>query len=162
LADGKVLSTEKANYLQAARILILQDLFTDGLPDWLPDFDHQGESNDLFATMDPTAQLPTETTSVPPVPVADHVQQPSLSELSLLDLGTTGQCAGALEDVLPQIPEGGFYFSDEILDGTAQPSTMSVVVPVENYSERPSNCVSALFNSQNGDEWNAFSDFWQN
>jgi hypothetical protein len=161
--EGRPQSAEQADKLRVARATILQDLFKHGIPDWLPEFDHQGKNKDSPTTMDPTAQLPTNTTSVPPVPVAGHVQHPSLSEPSLFDPERADECAGALKNGFTQIhPEGEFNFSDEILDGTVQPSAMSVPVPVDNHSERPSLYVSSLFSPENVDEWNPFSGFWQN
>ena len=141
-------STEQAD--NVARQEILSDLFKDGIPDWFPDFNQQGES-DSVVTTDVTAQLPSSTTSMPPVPVANHVQQPSPSEPSLFDPERANECAEALKNRFPQISqESEVNVPDAIVHASAQQSTMSVPDPLANHS--PSLYDTSLFDPERTDE----------
>jgi hypothetical protein len=141
-------STEQAD--NVARQEILSDLFKDGIPDWFPDFNQQGESNSVVTT-DVTAQLPSSTTSMPPVPVANHVQQPSPSEPSLFDPERANECAEALKNRFPQINQGSeVNVPDAIVHASAQQSTMSVPDSLANHS--PSLYDTSLFDPERTDE----------
>lgn len=176
---------EKADNLRVARTSILQDLFKDGIPDWIPEFNLQ----DVLAPADPTdAQIPIDATSMSPVPVANHVPQPSLSsEPSLFDPERAEECAEGFKNGCSVIDD-----SSAIMLTSAQPYATSVPGPMANHFEQiplydpsqfdlPDECVGAvpvanhseqeqhsfyepqLVGLENvGDAWAPFADFWQN
>lgn len=144
-------STEQANHV--FRSTTLADVFKDGLPSWFPDFNHQDESNDSESVMDATAQLPTNTKSVPPVPIANHVEQPPLDEPSLFELERVDGYAEAFKNGFPVIDhEGESNVSDAIVDTSAQLSTISASDPVANHLEQPFLYQPSLFHPDSTDE----------
>lgn len=131
-------STEQAVNLVR---MTLAEIFKDGLPDWFLMI--TAESN---AITDATAQLlPTDSaTTSTPVPVANHVEQPSPS---LFDPKTANECAQALQSGFPAISNHeDANDSDAIMDTSLHlpAGFASAPVSVENDFEQPSHHESSL------------------
>lgn len=134
----------------------LAEMFKDGLPEWIPAINVEGDSSAITDT----AQPPPGTTSVP-ISVANHpwnhVEQVSHHQPSLLlHPESADERAGAFTNLFPVINRSGeLNVPGTIITGTAQPPTMSVpeTVPVTNHSGKPSFYVPPLFNLENIDDF---------
>ena len=130
-SEGGKQATDQSTEQASAQIhLVLADVFRDGLPDWFPAINLEGETSDSGAITNDAAQLPSNTT---PVVVAgpsnsSYGQQPP-HQPSLFDTNSVNGFAQALNNGFPVIKFGG-----ETSDSGAIIMNNAIHLPTNNTS----------------------------